>query len=251
MTKKGVPKEEQVAEIQRSIEALEKQVKKINTLEVYMQRFIKIEERLGLLHLKEKLNKVEPIKRPVDVVNKGKSISDIEDQVLSKVQEMIKLEMEPFQNMLTELHNRISRVENRIISLERKSKENMIAIQQLQKEKNKHPEFAKEEIHQEGQPIIFQEIHVEKLFMDKYEQTNNLGHLGVKELSGHLTIGATYDKGVIPNELVEEWKEEMNSLNQLKSDELIHKTKDQTINNNEEENDKKFSTEANIDDQDL
>ena len=247
MTKKGVPNEEQVAEIQRRIETLEKQVKKINTLEVYMQRFIKVEERLGLLNLKEKLNKVEPIKKPVDEVNR-KSISDIEDQVLSKVQEMIKIEMEPFQNMLTELHNRISRVENRIIALERKSKENIIAIQQLQKEKNKHPEFAKEEMHQEGQPIIFQEIHVEKLFMDKYEQTNNLGHLGVKELSGHLTIGATYDKGVIPNELVEEWKEEMNSLNQIKADELIHKTKDRTLNN--EENENKIPTEADIDDQD-
>lgn len=247
MTKKGVPKEEQVAEIQRRIETLEKQVKKINTLEVYMQRFIKIEERLGLLNLKEKLNKVEPIKKTVDEVNR-KSISDIEDQVLSKVQEMIKIEMEPFKNLLTELHNRVSRVENRIISLERKSKENMTAIQQLQKEKNKHPESAKEEMHQEGQPIIFQEIHVEKLFMDKYEQTNNLGHLGVKELSGHLTIGATYDKGVIPNELVEEWKEEMNSLNQIKADELIHKTKDRTLKN--EENDNEIPTEADIEDQD-
>ena len=70
--------------------------------------------------------------------------------------------------------------------------------------------------------------------MDKYEQTNNLGQLGIKELSGHLNIGATYDKGVIPNELVEEWKKEMNSLNQMKENELKNETDEDCSNNTEE-----------------
>ncbi|WP_142406516.1 hypothetical protein [Heyndrickxia sporothermodurans] len=34
------------------------------------------------------------------------------------------------------------------------------------------------------QPIIIQKVNVEKILLDKYEQTNNFGQLGIKELSG-------------------------------------------------------------------
>ena len=223
-------------EIHQRIEALEKQVKKINTLEVFMKRIIKVEERLGLLNLREKgqtkrnaINKTQS----ADRLNKGEFIKDIENLVLAKVKYMIQTEMEPVQNMFMELHNRISKLENQMTSLDKQATENIRAIQYLLQKKNQQEEVVKENPH-EGQPIIFQEIHVDKLFMDKYEQTNNLGQLGIKELSGHLNIGATYDKGVIPNELVEEWKKEMDSLNQMKEDELQKETHDGNLNNEEE-----------------
>ncbi|WP_100330664.1 hypothetical protein [Bacillus xiapuensis] len=41
-----------------------------------------------------------------------------------------------------------------------------------------------------GQPIIYQEFNINTLYLDKYELTNNLGQLGIKELNGRLYIGA-------------------------------------------------------------
>ncbi|MEK4030451.1 hypothetical protein MKZ02_18235 [Pseudobacillus sp. FSL P4-0506] len=42
------------------------------------------------------------------------------------------------------------------------------------------------------QPIVFQEFSIDRVFLDKYEQTNNLGQLGIRELNGKLHIGAVY-----------------------------------------------------------
>ncbi len=207
-------------DVQRRLEQLEHQIKKINTFEVYMKRFVKVEEQLGLLNFREKVNKKEATNRTkaYDEYDKAVFIKDVENQVLGKVKQLVQMEMEPIQNLLKEFHNRISKMENQIDALEKQNKEYLTEIQGLQQKKFLQEESAKEDP-QQGQPIIFQEIHVEKLFMDKYEQTNNMGQLGIKELSGNLTIGASYEKGVIPNDLAEEWKEEMNQLNQIKKDE--------------------------------
>lgn len=214
----GNQRDVQLMKINQRLEALESQIKKINTLEVYMSRIIKVEERLGLLHLREKVNKEESKnKTQTTYRDKGEFIRDFENQIIDKVKHMIQLEMASIHNMLMEFDHRISKLEDQITSLEKQSSEKIRVIQDILQKKNIQEEAAKINP-QEGQPIIFQEIHVDKLFMDKYEQTNNLGQLGIKELSGHLNIGATYDKGIIPNELVEEWKKEMDSLHQMKED---------------------------------
>ena len=219
------PKDKWLVEIHQRLEVLERQFKQINAFELYMKRIIKVEERLGLLNSRAKVGNEES-----DRSNQGDLIKDFEEQVLVKARQLIQMEREPIQNMFVEFQNRIVKLENQISSLEKKSTENIKANQNL---KNKQEEAPKENPH-EGQPIIFQEIHIDKLFMDKYEQTNNLGQLGIKELSGHLNIGATYDKGVIPNELVEEWKKEMNSLNQMKENQLKNETDEDCSNNREE-----------------
>jgi hypothetical protein len=131
--------------------------------------------------------------------------------------------------------------------LKKQYQEQLLTVQNLWAKKNKQDDVEKEN-HHEGQPIIFQEIHVDKLFMDKYEQTNNLGQVGINELSGHFTIGAAYDKGVIPHELVEEWKAGMNSLNQMKEHEFHHNTDADTPKR--EEHDEKISNRADLDDVD-
>ena len=217
----GNQKDERLVEIHQRLETLEEQVKKINTLEVYTKRLVKVEEHLELLHFKEKANKEESISKikSSDTFNKAEFVKDFGNVVLDKVKQIIHKEMESFQNRFLELHNRISKLENQVALLEKQNREHLSAIQSLQQKKNKDEKTGKENL-REGQPIIFQEIHIDKLFMDKYEQTNNMGQLGIKELSGHLTIGASYDKGVIPHELAEQWKEEMNHLNEIKKDEL-------------------------------
>ncbi len=172
------PKDELMVEIQQRLEALEKQVEKINTLEVYLKRIIKVEERLGLLHLREKGNK--------ENIHKGEIIKDIESHVVTEVKQLILKEIKPIQHMFMEFHNKILQLENQITSIGKKTTEDILRIQYLLQKKNQHEAEMKVTPH-EGQPIIFQEIHIDKLFMDKYEQTNNLGQLGIKELSGHLT----------------------------------------------------------------
>ncbi len=233
----GDQKDERLVEIHQRLEVLEEQVKKINTLE----------EHLELLNFKEKVNKEESISKikSSDTFNKAEFVKGFGNVVLDKVKQIIHREMEPFQNRFMELHNRISKLENQVALLEKQNKEHLMAIQSLQEKKNKQEETAKENP-REGQPIIFQEIHVDKLFMDKYEQTNNMGQLGIKELSGHLTIGASYDKGVIPHELAEEWKEEINSLHDIKKGEFEHKSSEKS-----EENDNQISIKADIDDKNL
>ncbi|WP_226670216.1 hypothetical protein [Metabacillus litoralis] len=115
---------------------------------------------------------------------------------------LIKNETNPLYDKINVLSKRVKSLESYIASLEK-------LMQILM-----HQEDTKEDSMRtrEGQPVIFQEITVEKLFMDKYEQTNNLGQVGIKELSGHLNIGATYEKGLIPSELIEEWKTDLNQM---------------------------------------
>ncbi|WP_026565790.1 hypothetical protein [Bacillus sp. UNC41MFS5] len=66
-----------------------------------------------------------------------------------------------------------------------------------------------EEIQQN--PII-QTLYIDKFFLDKYEQTNNFGQIGIHALSGALNIGATYGKDVIPRRITEEVKEEIEKI---------------------------------------
>src|SRR3954467_982808 len=91
----GIQKDEHVTGIHEKIAALEKQVEKINTLEGYIKRFIKVEERIGLLSLKGKLEQVESINMSHRVQD-----ADWENQILSKVQQLIKMELEPFQQLM-------------------------------------------------------------------------------------------------------------------------------------------------------
>ncbi|WP_203362072.1 hypothetical protein [Bacillus sp. REN10] len=55
--------------------------------------------------------------------------------------------------------------------------------------------------------IVYQQFHIDHLYLDKYELTNNLGQLGVKELSGSLHIGASYGNIPNPEEMTDKQKE--------------------------------------------
>src|SRR4051794_10208980 len=101
----GNEKDSDLVELHEKIEALEKQVKKINTLEVYMQHFLKVEERLGLMKLNEKLNK-DPLKKNKAssyMENKEEVIKVIESNMLAKVQQMIRMELDPIQKLIVDL----------------------------------------------------------------------------------------------------------------------------------------------------
>jgi hypothetical protein len=227
-------KDENFNEIQKKITDLENQVKRINTLEVQLQQFSKLEKQLGLLNLKNSLGKnaVDSKKqhqrsthtnldqnlfeKKIRVEMKDMFRAEMKDMFRAEMKDMFRAEMITLHQKIGELYGRIDFLEQQITSLEKKIEEKDMESHICDNEENKNDEQAN---FTKGQPIIFQEIKVDKLFVDKYEQTNNLGQVGIKELSGHLNIGATYDKGVIPNDLVDEWKQEMSKISKEKNEE--------------------------------
>ncbi|MEH7748038.1 hypothetical protein V7659_23920 [Neobacillus drentensis] len=68
-----------------------------------------------------------------------------------------------------------------------------------------------EEIQQNQNPII-KTLYIDKFYLDKYEQHNNIGQIGIHSLSGALNIGATYGKDVIPSRITEEVQEEIEKI---------------------------------------
>jgi len=111
---------------------------------------------------------------------------------------------EGWENLIT------ARIEKRLLE------KNELLVQQLEQSKQKLVEFETIKIpHLQNQikqleekitllqkhgvpsvptshPIVFQEFSIEQVFLDKYEQTTNLGQLGIKELTGKLHIGTAY-----------------------------------------------------------
>ncbi|NHC43238.1 hypothetical protein G6549_25515 [Bacillus sp. MM2020_1] len=65
---------------------------------------------------------------------------------------------------------------------------------------------------------IMKTFYIDKFYLDKYEQTNNFGQIGIHELSGALNIGATYGKDVIPRKITQEVKEEIKKMKAVKEE---------------------------------
>ena len=59
---------------------------------------------------------------------------------------------------------------------------------------------------------------LDKFFLDKYEQNNNIGQVRIEELGGTLNIGATYGSGAIPKDFTAQIQKDMEELKNAKSD---------------------------------
>lgn len=181
-------------DVYKRIEALENNITKMNTVEVYLKQVMQLEKQLGLINRSD--------------ISIGESIStdsvkSLEKKLLIFVQETIKGQLEPIQNSINNLSKRISNFEHRISTIEKLYPENM---------DTKETEIQDNKPNAKEWPVIYQEFKVEKLFIDKYEQVNNLGNLGIRELNGHLNIGPTFGNGSIPKELVTELFEDFDIL---------------------------------------
>ncbi|WP_045522211.1 hypothetical protein [Neobacillus niacini] len=185
-------------DVYKRIEALENHIKRVNTIEVYMKQVMQLEKQLGLMNRSD-ISKGENINTD--------SVKRLEKRLLLFVEETIKGQLEPLQKTVNNLSKRISNIEHRISTIEKLYSENM-DTNETEIEDNKPN--AKE------WPVIYQEFKVEKLYIDKYEQVNNLGNLGIRELSGHLNIGTTFGNGAIPKELFTELIEELDKLKEKK-----------------------------------
>jgi hypothetical protein len=95
----------------------------------------------------------------------------------------------------TDIQKRLEAIENRLHMLESGNKE----------KDNKRQE----------QPVVIKEIHIDKFYLDKYEQNNTFGQLGIKSLSGALNIGATYGREVLPKDVSAQIKEDMEEMKNM------------------------------------
>ncbi|MGG3892244.1 hypothetical protein [Metabacillus fastidiosus] len=209
MSIKGFFKTNQIEDFQNRIELLEKQYKKINTFEVYIKRFMKLEQNVELIKLQERRRNEEEKKNQENIENNR----EMEQRVYAKIEKMIKIETGQIQKKFAHMEQKFMKLEREFLLLQNQYKEKEKEMESLKKEVKEHKIFPN------NQPVILQEVHIDKLVMDKYEQNNNLGQLGINNLNGKLNIGASYDKGVIPYELAEEWKENMEKLNKEKEKE--------------------------------
>lgn len=87
-------------------------------------------------------------------------------------------------------------------------------------EKHNHilAKWEKKESEAIQQNPIIKTLYIDKFYLDKYEQNNNIGQIGIHELSGALNIGATYGKDVIPSKVTQEVKEEIEKIKAVKEE---------------------------------
>lgn len=207
-----------IEDVYQKINALENDMKRINTLEVYLKQVIQMEKRLNFMQISDKQAKELEKEKHLS------AITHVEKKLLLFVQKTIKKQIEPIHHSVEQLSEQLAKLERRISTLEKLYNENMEMYDAVIKETSTNT--GKE------QSVIYQEFKVDKLFVDHYEQVNNLGNLGIKELNGHLNIGTTYEKYNNPVEFPQKAKAEHKQLK-----EIIEKQKDY-------QNDEKIQNEA-------
>ena len=84
------------------------------------------------------------------------------------------------------------------------------------------------------QEPIFKTVYIDKLYLDKYEQNNNFAQLGIKNLTGALNIGATYGRDVVPKEITEQVKEDIEKMKAAKEEMEKHQTSTEKSTNPEQ-----------------
>lgn len=199
------------------------QIRRINTLEVHISRLLKLESRLGpVLLLKEQLQAAK--KSPPFGENESSDtftrneITLLNSEIEKLKRKVASLEKEKHQKSSGNVQDRGNKESNcssqfdelqlKIQSLET----NLILINRVQIDLLKQMESAREQWNrlqqrvtaftEDGeQPVVQKEIYIDKLFLEKYEQNNNIAQVGIKELSGALNIGATYGTVPLPSKI--------------------------------------------------
>ena len=172
------------------------QVQKINELS---QRIDNLENMVQEIILSQKASQSERTMgadsyRPRENRNDGQEQSDS----LSSLINMRVRELEKNYETVNEVQARI------IIQIGELVEKHNTLLEKWEKKES-------EEIQQNQNPIV-KTLYIDKFYLDKYEQHNNIGQIGIHALSGALNIGATYGKDVIPSRITEEVKEEIEKI---------------------------------------
>ena len=237
----------------------DKQILRINALEVQMKKFLEFEKQLRLSMVgtdklvkdrrswteqkKVEANKPEHGFHSKSIVENKKELNLQEQKINELSQRIDRLENMVQEIILTQKASHSERAmgadsyrprENRSDGQDRS--DTLIRVRELEKnyetvnevqagiiiqieelvEKHNHllekwEKKESDEIQQNQNPII-KTLYIDKFYLDKYEQHNNIGQIGIHSLSGALNIGATYGKDVIPSKVTEQVKEEIEKI---------------------------------------
>ncbi|WP_051529984.1 hypothetical protein [Anoxybacteroides tepidamans] len=173
---------------------MEKQRKRLNALEVHMKRLLKLEEQLRSMSHHSVTNGEKAVSRELD-----KHMSAKVESVFTYIQQ---------------LERRLDELESRYAVIAKAVEACQLRLNAL----GQHIEKQTTDMPCPQPPVIFQDIHIDKMLLDKYELNNYFAQLGIHQLSGHLNIGATYGKGVIPQEVTDEWQKAFAELDEAKKE---------------------------------
>ncbi|WP_051348719.1 hypothetical protein [Peribacillus kribbensis] len=215
---------------------LEKLSLRMNTLEVHMQRLLKLEERLSLSSISIKQKKDSP-----------KNIPGAAD-----VESLVEKRLKAYHQQVQDLHFRMRKLE----AVQKEEKDQSPEPRSFQREESEsvldpivekmgifeillnemekrysllyeaHLQLAERVglLEKKGAPppedkqVVIKEINIDKFFLDKYELNNVIAQMGIKELSGALNIGATYGKGALPQEFTPAIQKDFEELMQEKEE---------------------------------
>ncbi|MCR2822400.1 hypothetical protein [Lederbergia panacisoli] len=208
--------------ILEKIAELEKKQARLNALEVHIKRLLKLEEEItpllkgGNLEKKDKPppriseKKAEP--REKDKNRFRGEASLMETAIIKKIT--------PFLKAVDRMDKQIRELEKNVVLIHQSQSELTIRLEAMEEnfsrfqEENTKPTEKKPQ----EQAMVIKEIHIDKFYLDKYEQNNNFAQLGIKDLSGALNIGATYGREVLPKELSDQLKEDMKEFKGMKKE---------------------------------
>lgn len=136
------------------------------------------------------------------------------------VTQLICKELEPFKQQMESLNHKIYGLE---VGLEELKTEVSISNEKQKTDHGMEQEpvskiSEESKVNNGPASVIYQDIKIEKVYLDRYEQNNNFAQLGIKELGGQLNIGATYGSGTIPEEVKDQYKEAMESMKDMKEE---------------------------------
>ena len=101
----------------------------------------------------------------------------------------------------------LQRMDRRLKNLEK-------SVNELKTKKDQPPQYVAavppSDSDSDKTPIIIEYLNVEKIEVDRYEQSNNFGALGIKSLEGKLNIGANYGLAdTLPEEKQKSFEEQL------------------------------------------
>ncbi|MCM3620359.1 hypothetical protein M3936_22645 [Sutcliffiella horikoshii] len=209
--------------LSKRMEHMEKEFRRVNTLEVHIKRLLKLEGDLSALRYDNKVEKggEKAFFRKSD----GKN-----DQLLFKrIEAILHTKMELQDKEFRKMNEKLITLERRLSETETQLQKEQLQNKQLMKQMEHLNRKVEDQTSLDKQPVVFQEINVDHMMIDKYELYNNIAQLGVKDLSGSLNIGPTYGKGILPDELTEDLKEKFDEMK-----DKVNEKKSQDVSDQEE-----------------
>ncbi|MEH7386704.1 hypothetical protein V7147_15025 [Bacillus sp. JJ1521] len=226
--------------MEKRIAKLEIEFKRVNTLEVTMKRFLRMENHFLSISTMNALEKSAIKGKKITQEPEPSKTEELEARIIATVEKRLRTQwfdsLDKLKEQIQLLCSEMSSIKKQILQCESDNKQILEEFNELKKQLKSEKEGSE-------QPIIYQDIKVERMLIDKYELNNNIAQLGVRDLSGSLNVGATYGTGIIPSDLAEDFlstmnefkKEQNNEIKKEKQTDTIEKQNERTQTDTDEE----------------